>query len=83
MRLAARTLPTKIQFSKKAESTSQNLLMKIERVITDVAVVESPNRAEREVFGLSLTFFGQVKPILWSRGALYDLKTHLEPQNIT
>ena len=60
VRLAARALPTKIRFSKKAESTSQNLLMKIERVITDLAVVESPNRAESEVFGLSLTFLAKL-----------------------
>ena len=51
----------------------------MELLITNVPVIGSRTRAEREAFGLILTFLCQNGPLLWSGSHFMTWKHHLGP----
>ena len=57
--------------------------MKIEWLVTDVTAVESPDRAERAIFGVILGIFGQFRPFLWWGATLWCRKPILSPNKLT
>ena len=57
--------------------------MKKELLITNIPDVAPPFKAESEVFGLFLTFFGHIGPLLWSGCHFVILRHHFYSKNVT